>query len=137
MTTAGPPHARRALGEGAWASRYPATVSRPRQRRLETPPQGIQEISGKAQVRRCQRYRRRLAKGQQAHVVPGAMARALGGVRWAMANEVPGPPSGQKTDGPFTPLSDGGPTCMGRGAAPVGGPPRRRDEPPRAYASLA
>jgi len=34
MTTAGPPHARRALVEGAWAYRYPAKVSRHLQLRL-------------------------------------------------------------------------------------------------------
>jgi transposase len=45
MTKAGNTHARRALVEGAWASRYPAKVSRQFQRRLEKQPKAIQDIS--------------------------------------------------------------------------------------------
>jgi transposase len=55
ITTAGNPHARRALVEGAWAYQYPATVSRHLQLRLETQPNAIQDISWKAQVRWCTR----------------------------------------------------------------------------------
>jgi transposase len=57
MTTTGNTHARRALVEGAWASRYPAKVSRHLPLRLEKLPTAIQAISWKAQVRLCQRYR--------------------------------------------------------------------------------
>jgi transposase len=55
MTTAGKTQARKALVEGAWAYRSPAKVSRHRQRRLETHPKMIQDISWTAQVRRCTR----------------------------------------------------------------------------------
>ena len=55
ITKAGNTHARRALGEGAWAYRYPATSSRPLQLRLKNPPKAIQDISWKAQVRLCKR----------------------------------------------------------------------------------
>jgi transposase len=89
MTNAGHPHARRALGEGAWAYRYPAKVSRHLHRRLAIPPQVLQEISWKAQVRRCQRDRRLMATGQHANVVTVAIARELVGVIGAMAKEVP------------------------------------------------
>jgi transposase len=125
------------LSGRAWASRDPAKVTRHLPRRLETPPKGIQDLSWKAQVRRCQRSRRLVAKGTQANVVTGAMARALVGFLWAMAKEVPVTPSGHTTDGPFTPHSEGWPTCLGRGAAPVWCHPRRRDETPRPYSSLA
>ena len=57
MTTAGNTHARKALVEGAWAYRYPAKVSRPLQLRREKQPKIIQDISWKAQVRLCKRYR--------------------------------------------------------------------------------
>jgi transposase len=57
ITKAGNTHARRALVEGAWAYRYPANVSRHLQLRLENLPKGLQDISGKAQVRLCKRYR--------------------------------------------------------------------------------
>src|SRR6266581_3979692 len=49
MTKTGNTHARRALVEGAWAYRYPATGSRPLQLRLEKLPAAIQAISWKAQ----------------------------------------------------------------------------------------
>ena len=53
ITKAGHTHARRALVEGAWASRDPANVSRHLQLRLEPPPKVIQDISWKAHVRLC------------------------------------------------------------------------------------
>ena len=64
ITETGNTHARRALVEGAWASRYPAKVSRHRQLRLEKVPKSIQDISWKAQVRLCKRYRQLLARGK-------------------------------------------------------------------------
>jgi len=72
---AGNTHARRALVEGAWASRYPAKVSRHLQLRLENQPKAIQDISWKAQVRLCTRYRRLLARGKHANQVVVAIAR--------------------------------------------------------------
>ena len=89
ITNAGNTHARRALVEGAWAYRDPAKVSRHLPRRLEQPPQIIQDISWKAQVRLCQRYRRLVSRGQHANVVTVALARELAGFMWAMAREVP------------------------------------------------
>jgi transposase len=89
MTKAGNTHARRALVEGAWAYRDPAKVSRHLQLRLETQPKVIQDISWKAQVRLCKRYRRLVAKGKHANVVTVAIARELAGFMWAIAQEVP------------------------------------------------
>jgi transposase len=89
ITKAGNTHARRVLVEGAWAYRYPAKVSRHLQLRLEKQPQVIQDISWKAQVRLCKRYRRLVAKGKHANVVTVAIARELVGFMWAIAKEVP------------------------------------------------
>jgi transposase len=89
ITKAGNTHARRALVEGAWAYRYPAKVSRHLQLRLEKQPKVIQDISWKAQVRLCKRYRRLVAKGKHANVVTVAIARELVGFMWAIAKEVP------------------------------------------------
>jgi transposase len=86
---AGQTHARRALVEGAWASRYPAQVSRPLPLRLAKVPKPIQAMRGKAQVRRCKRYRQLLARGKNAHQVVVAIARALRALMGAMAQEVP------------------------------------------------
>jgi transposase len=89
ITKAGNTHARRALVEGAWAYRYPAKVSRHLQLRLEKPPKAIQDISWKAQVRRCKRYRRLIARGKHANQVVVAIARELVGFMWAIAKQVP------------------------------------------------
>jgi len=89
ITKAGNTHARRALVEGAWAYRYPAKVSRHLQLRLEQQPKMIQDISWKAQVRLCKRYRRLVARGKHANVVTVAIARELAGFMWAIAREVP------------------------------------------------
>lgn len=88
ITKAGNTHARRALVEGAWAYRYPAKVSRHLQLRLENQPKAIQDISWKAQVRLCKRYRRLLARGKHANQVVVAIARELVGFMWAIAQQV-------------------------------------------------
>jgi transposase len=88
ITKAGNTHARCVLVEGAWAYRYPAKVSRHLQLRLETQPKIIQDISWKAQVRLCKRYRRLVSRGKHANVVTGAIARELAGFMWAIAREV-------------------------------------------------
>ncbi len=88
ITKAGNTHARRALVEGAWAYRYPAKVSRHLQLRLEQQPKAIQDISWKAPVRLCKRYRRLMARGTHANQVVVAMARELVGFMWAIAKQV-------------------------------------------------
>jgi transposase len=88
ITKAGNTHARRALVEGAWAYRYPAKVSRHLQLRLETQPKAIQDISWKAQVRLCKRYRRLIARGKHANQVVVAIARELVGFMWAIAQQM-------------------------------------------------
>jgi transposase len=90
---AGNTQARRVLVEGAWADQYPANVSRPLPRRLETQPTVIQDISWKAQVRLGKRYRRLVSRGKHANVVTVAMARELAGCMWAIATQVPLPAS--------------------------------------------
>jgi transposase len=89
ITTAGKTYARRASGEGAWASRAPANVSRHLPRRLETSPKAIQDLSWKAHVRRCTRDRNLMARGKPANQVVVAMARELVGFMWAMAPQIP------------------------------------------------
>ncbi len=89
ITKAGNTHARRALVAGAWAYRYPAKVSRHLQLRLETLPKPIQDISWRAQVRLCKRFRRLLPRGKHANQVVVAIARELAGFLWAIAKQVP------------------------------------------------
>jgi transposase len=81
-------HARRALVEGAWASRSPATVSRPLQLRLEKLPAALQALSWKAQGRLWKRYCHLMAKGKQANQVVVAIARELRACMWAIAQHM-------------------------------------------------
>jgi transposase len=89
ITKTGNTHARRALVEGAWAYRYPAKVSRHLPLRLEKLPKAVQDISWKAQVRLCKRYRKLSARGKHANQVVVAIARELIALMWAIAKEVP------------------------------------------------
>jgi len=92
----GKAHARRALIEAAGAYRSPAPVSRHLQWRLEQLPKALQEISWKAQVRLCQRYRQRRARGKHVNRAVVAVARELSAFMWAMAQQIsvtPKPPS--------------------------------------------
>jgi transposase len=90
ITKTGNSHARRVLVEGAWASRYPAKVSRHLQLRLEKVPKAIQDISWKAQVRLCNRYRRLVARGKNVNQVVVAIAREMAAFVWAIVREVKG-----------------------------------------------
>src|ERR671922_1798510 len=98
ITKAGNAHARRALVEGAWAYRYPAKVSRHLQLRREQLPKPIHDISWKAQVRLCKRFRRLMTRGKHPNQVVVAIARELAGFMWAIAKEVSVTPSGRLTD---------------------------------------
>ena len=89
MMKAGNTHARRAWVEGAWAYRYPATLSRHLPLRREPLPKPLHDISWRAQVRLCKRFRRLLARGKHANQVVVAMARELAGFLWAIAKQVP------------------------------------------------
>lgn len=89
ITKAGNGHARRVLVEGAWAYRYPAKVSRHLQLRLERVPRVVQDISWKAQVRLCKRYRLLAAKGKHANVITVAIAREMAAFAWAIAKQMP------------------------------------------------
>jgi transposase len=92
LTKTGNSHARRALIERAWAYRYPAKVSRHLQLRLEKVPKAIQDLSWRAQVRLCKRYRRLIARGKNANQVVVAIARELAAFVWALAREGAGAP---------------------------------------------
>ncbi len=89
ITKTGNNHARRALVEAAWAYRLPARVSRVLLKRQEGLPQQICDISWKAQLRLCGRYKSMMARGKTKQVVITAIARELAGYMWAIAREVP------------------------------------------------
>ncbi|NIN61859.1 MAG: IS110 family transposase [Gammaproteobacteria bacterium] len=88
ITKTGNGHVRRVLVEAAWAYRLPPRVSPKLFKRQEGVSQEICDISWKAQLRLCTRYKRFLAKGKPTQLIIAAIARELCGFMWAIANEV-------------------------------------------------
>jgi transposase len=90
ITKCGNNHARRVLVESAWAYRHPAKVSEILQKRLELLPKPLQDLSWKAQVRLCGRFRKLRARKHVNQVVV-AIAREMAAFLWAIAKTVPLP----------------------------------------------
>ena len=88
ITKTGNTHVRRALIEAAQAYSFPARVSRVILKRQEGLPKNICDISWKAQLRLCGRFRKLTAKGKLRNKVITAIARELCGFIWAIAREV-------------------------------------------------
>ncbi len=88
ITKTGNRFARKALVESAWSYRMSAKVSRDLLKRQEGLPQAVRDISWKAQVRLCNRYRRLRAKGKPQQVTVTSIARELAGFVWSIAHEV-------------------------------------------------
>jgi transposase len=107
ITQAGHLPARRALMDGAWAARSSATGRRHLPRRRANHPNILQDIRWKAHVRLGTRVRRLIARGKHATQVGVAMARALVGLLWAMAQEGPVTPEGRLTAGHGPQTADG------------------------------
>jgi transposase len=91
ITKTGNGHARRVLIEAAQTYCFPARVSRPLRKRQEGLPRKIKEISWKAQLRLCERFKKLMARGKHRNRVITAIARELSGFIWAIAREVPMP----------------------------------------------
>ncbi len=56
--------------------------------RIEKVPKAIQDISGKAQVRLCKRYRQLLARGKNVNQIVVAIAREMAAFVWAIVQEI-------------------------------------------------
>lgn len=88
ITKTGNGHARRVLVEAAWAYRLRARVTRPLLQRQGGLPESIRQISWKAQLRLCARYRRLLARGKAKQTIVTAIARELAAFIWAIGQAV-------------------------------------------------
>jgi transposase len=88
ITKTGNSHARRVLVESAWTYKHHARVTLPLIKRQEGLPKSICQISWKAQLRLCARYRRLMARKKPMQVVVIAIARELAAFMWAIAQEV-------------------------------------------------
>jgi len=89
ITKAGNTHVRRVLIESAWAYRYPAKLSLDLTVRHEGQPRDVLDISWRAQLRLCARYRRMQARGIHQNKTCVAIARELVGFIWDIARHVP------------------------------------------------
>ena len=89
ITKTGNTHVRKALIESAQAYRLPARKSATIRKRQEAMPDDVVDISWKAQLRLCHRYRRLIARGKRHNVVVTAIARELAGFIWAIARRIP------------------------------------------------
>jgi transposase len=95
ITKAGNAHLRRLLGEAAWCYRYRPAVRYPLKKRQQNLAPKVIDISWKAQVRLCHRYRRMVTRGKVKQKVVIAVARELLAFMWAIGVEVEkhhGPP---------------------------------------------
>ena len=88
ITKAGNAHLRRLLGEAAWGDRFRPAVRYPLQKRQQGLPAAVTDISWKAQVRLCHRYRRMVARGKTKQKVVIAVARELLAFMWAIGVEI-------------------------------------------------
>jgi transposase len=91
ITKAGNAHLRRLLGEAAWCYRFRPAVRYPLKKRQQGLPAEVSDISWKAQVRLCNRYRRMVARGKSKQKVVVAIARELLAFMWAIGIEVEKP----------------------------------------------
>jgi transposase len=88
ITKTGNSHARRVLVESAWTYKHHARVTSYLIKRQRDLPKSICQISWKAQLRLCARYRRMMARKKPMQVVVVAIAREIAAFMWAIAKEV-------------------------------------------------
>ena len=97
ITKAGNGHARRSLVESAWAYSRQPHVSRALKQRQQGLSQEVIQISWRAQVRLCGRYRRLMARGKNKQKIIVAVARELCAFMWAIAVATSSQPRHTKT----------------------------------------
>lgn len=85
ITKTGNGHVRRALTEAAHTYCHPARESQILLARMKDLPQEVRQISWKAQVRLCGRFRKLMARGKNKKTVISATARELAAFMWAIA----------------------------------------------------
>jgi len=87
ITKTGNGHARKVLVEAAWAYRMKPRVSRILLKRQQGLSDQIRQISWKAQLRLCTRYRRMAGRGKPKQIIVIAIARELSAFLWAIAKQ--------------------------------------------------
>jgi len=87
ITKTGNSHVRRVLVESAWTYKHHARITSYLIKRQRDLPKSICQISWKAQLRLCARYRRMMARKKPMQVVVVAIAREIAAFIWAIAQE--------------------------------------------------
>ena len=88
ITKAGNGRVRQALVESAWCYRHPPRTGRAKYYIHARVPPAVRDISAKAQIRLCARYRALSLRGKKLTVAVTAIARELAGFIWAIGREV-------------------------------------------------
>ena len=91
ITKTGNGHVRRVLVESAWTYRHPARKTRTIEKRAGLVSETVQEISWKAQVRLCGKYKAMDSRGKLKVQTCTAVARELAGFIWAVGQAYPSP----------------------------------------------
>ncbi len=89
ITKAGNIEVRRVLIQAAWCYRFPARVTKQKERAHTEAEKQVRNIAWRAQVRLCSRYRRFIAGGKKTAVACTAVARELTTFIWEMGQVVP------------------------------------------------
>ena len=89
ITKTGNGHVRRVSVEAAWSYRHQARITRHLLKRQHGLPSNIREISWRAQLRLCSRYRHMFAGNKTKQLIVTAIARELSAFMWAIAQKVP------------------------------------------------
>ncbi len=90
ITKSGNQHVRRVLVEAAWSYRHPARVSRVLLKRQEGLSQENCDVSWRAQLRLCSKFRKMEARRKPSQVVVTAIARELVSYLWEIAQAAQG-----------------------------------------------
>jgi len=88
ITKTGNTEARRVLIQSAWCYRFPARVTKQKEKVRAAVEKNIRDIAWRAQVRLCGRYRRLVACGKRAPIACVAVARELTTFIWEMGQVV-------------------------------------------------
>jgi transposase len=88
ITKTGNSHVRRSLIEAAWTYKMQARISTVLLKRQQGLPKSVCDISWKAQIRLCAKYRRLMARGKTKQTVITAIARELSAFIWAIDKQM-------------------------------------------------
>jgi transposase len=88
ITKTGNTEARRILIQSAWCYRFPARVTKQKEKERSVAERNIRDIAWRAQVRLCSLYRKIVASGKRGPIACTAVARELTTFIWEMGQSI-------------------------------------------------